>query len=104
MFDSHYLLSGCDMNTWPDIKKGVVCGDCYALISISSYRNCRTYCESLHLECSSAFDEVDPDSCSIESIHDCDTDFECSSDALCQCKNGNGRNTFDTLQIIRIYN
>ena len=91
MLDSHYLLSCCDMNTWPDVKKGVICGDCYALISISSYRNCRTYCDSLDLECSSAFDEVDPDTCNIETSHDCDTDFAWTSDALCQCSIGMSR-------------
>ena len=79
------------MSTWPDIDKGLICGDCYALISISSYRNCRTYCESLGLECSSAFDEMDPDSCTIESSHNCDTDFAWTSDALCQCSIGIGR-------------
>ena len=78
------------MNTWPDIDKGLICGDCYALILISKYQNCRRYCESLDLECSSAFDEVDPDTCTIETSHNCDTDFAWTSDALCQCSIGIG--------------
>ena len=79
------------MDTWPDVDKDAICGDCYALIEIDNYRTCRTYCESVGLECINAFEESG-DSCTIKSYHDCDTTF-CSdrhcdiqtSDALCQC-------------------
>ena len=91
------------METWPDIDNGVVCGDCYALININSYGTCRAYCESLGLQCHNAFEESD-DSCTIESNHDCDTNFDWTSDALCQCKHDNGSNTVDTIEIIVIYN
>ena len=78
------------MDTWPDIDKGVICGDCYALIEINKYRTCRTYCESVGLECLTAFEESG-DTCTIKSDHDCDTDFLTdlvngpTSDALCEC-------------------
>ena len=91
------------METWPDIDNGVVCGDCYALININSYGTCRAYCDSIGLQCQNAYEESG-DSCTIKSDHDCDTDFDWTSDALCKCKNGNGRNTFDTLQIIKCNN
>ena len=78
------------MDTWPDIDKGVICGDCYALIKIKSYATCRTYCESIGLQCLSAFEEV-KENCDIKSYHNCDTDFTTdpypkTSDALCKCK------------------
>ena len=72
------------MSTWPDIDKGVICGDCYALIKIKSYATCRAYCESIGLECLNAFEEVE-ENCDIKSYHDCDTDFHFTSDALCEC-------------------
>ena len=72
------------MNTWPDIYNGIICGDCYALIKITTYQTCRKYCESIGLECRYAFEEIEND-CNIKSIHDCDTNFRFTSDALCQC-------------------
>ena len=93
---------GCNIETWPDIDNGVVCGDCYALININSYGTCRTYCESIGLQCQNAYEEYG-DSCTIKSLQDCDTDFNWTSDALCRCKNGNSKNAFDTLQIMRFY-
>ena len=77
------------MSTWPDIDKGVICGDCYALIKIKSYATCRTYCKSIGLECINAFEEVE-ENCDIKSHHNCDTDFSTepypkTSDALCEC-------------------
>ena len=72
------------MDTWPDIDNGVICGDCYALININSYGTCRNYCESLGLACLNAFEESG-DSCTIKSNKHCDTDFDWTSDALCQC-------------------
>ena len=77
------------MDMWPDVYDDVICGDCYALIRIKKYRTCRTYCESVGLECLNAFEE-DNGSCTVESIHNCDTDFDLeveTSDALCQCRN-----------------
>ena len=74
------------MNKWSDIKKGVICGDCYALINIKAYRTCHKYCESLAVECLDAFEEIG-DSCHIKSKHDCHTEFDWTSDALCQCTN-----------------
>ena len=83
--------SGCNIDTWPDVDKGAICGDCYALIEINKYRTCRTYCESVGLECLNAFEESG-DSCTIKSNHNCDTTFcsrqQCdidTSDALCKC-------------------
>ena len=90
------------METWPNIDNGVVCGDCYALIDISSQCTCRTYCDSLGLECKNANEESGY-SCIIKSHHDFDTDFDWTSDALCQCKNGNGKNGFATPQGMRFY-
>ena len=75
---------GCNVNTWPDIKDGQLCGDCYALININSYGTCRTYCQSLGLQCLKAFEESG-NSCTIKYEADCDTDFDWTSDALCQC-------------------
>ena len=74
------------MATWPDIKEGVICGDCLALINIGSYRTCRSYCESLNISCRSAFEEIG-DSCIKKIERDCDTNFNWTSDALCQCDN-----------------
>ena len=79
---------GCDMSTWPDIDKGVICGDCYALIKIKSYDTCRTYCGSIGLECLNAYEEIN-ENCDIKSHHHCGTKFWTgdinTSDALCQC-------------------
>ena len=78
------------MESLPDIDNGVVCGDCYdryALIRISTHRTCRVYCESLGFECLHAFEDS-LNSCTIQSNHDCDTHFDWTSDALCQCNHG----------------
>ena len=75
------------MDKWTDIANEQICGDCYALINISSYGTCRTYCKSLGIECMNAFEEH-LNSCNIQSYHNCDTIFNWTSDALCQCRNG----------------
>ena len=79
-----FLVLECNTNTWPDIDNGVICGECYALININSYGTCRNYCESLGLVCLKAFEESG-DSCTIKSNEHCDTDFNWTSDALCEC-------------------
>ena len=81
------------MDVWPDVDNGVICGDCFALILIESYRTCRTYCQSLGLECVNAFEDS-LDSCTIKNNHNCDTNFNWTSDALCQWKNITGISTF----------
>ena len=87
------------MEEWPDIHKGVVCGDCYALINIQTYGTCRTYCESLGIECLDAFEDS-VDSCTIKSNHDCDSDFNWTSNALCQCRYGTSRTVITTFLAI----
>ena len=77
------------MNVWPDVKNGMICGECYALININSYGTCRAYCESIGLACLNAFEESG-DSCTIKSNENCDTDFDWTSDALCQCTSDTG--------------
>ena len=81
------------MHTWPNIKNGIICGDCYALIDIKTYLTCRTYCKSLGLECLNAFEAYSvnckPYENGVDKI-DCDTDFihtRGTPDALCECKN-----------------
>ena len=100
-----FLVLGCNTNTWPDIDNGVICGECYALININSYGTCRNYCESLGLVCLNAFEERG-DSCTIKSNEHCDTDFNWTSDALCECSVGitNSRIELRFLQIIIIHN
>ena len=96
---------GCNVDTWPDLRKDVTCGDCLALVKMDNYRTCRTYCESLELVCHNALEE-DGDTCTIrENFHNCDTDFvRFTSDALCQCKKGKGNPEYDTMKIMIMYN
>ena len=75
------------MKSWPDFNNGVVCGDCYdryVLIRIKSYRTCRRYCETLGSKCLNAKDNS-PNTCTVQSNQDCDTDLDWTEDALCQC-------------------
>ena len=81
------------MHTWSNIKNGIICGDCYALIDIKTYLTCRTYCKSLGLECLNAFEAYSVNCKPYENGVDkigCDTDFihtRNTPDALCECKN-----------------
>ena len=74
------------MAIWPDIKKGVICDDCVALINIGNYSTCHAYCESFGIQCRSAFEEIG-DSCTMKNERACDTNFNWTSDAICHCKN-----------------
>ena len=94
----HFSNLGCNAKTWPDVDNGVICGDCLALVNIGSYRTCHAYCESFNISCRSAFEEIG-DSCTTKKERNCDTDFDWTSDALCQCKNKTG-NTGITIFII----
>ena len=88
---SHLSYSECHVDTWPNVKDEFICGDCYALVNIQTYRVCRTYCESFGFECLNAFKPSwYDDSCTIQGNHDCDMDFYGTmrpDAALCQCRN-----------------
>ena len=90
------------MDTWPDIDNGVTCNDCTALINIEKYKTCRAYCGTLNLECRNAYEEK-KDSCAIKDKYNCDTDFNWTSDALCQCKNAPSRRGSYTLDNEKTY-
>ena len=78
------------MHTWPNIKNDIICGDCYALIDITTYLTCLTYCNHIGLECMNALEPMDTNGCRIYENRGCDFDFintRDTPDALCECKN-----------------
>jgi len=66
--------------------KGTACGygGCQVLVEITGYGTCRKYCADHLRSCEGAWEETN-DNCEILSKHDCDFEFNGTSDAICRC-------------------
>lgn len=83
---SQEVACGGTSSLFPDVDKGVVCGDCKVLVNhFQAYGSCRKYCESMGRTCVSAAEET-ADNCEEKYSMSCDENAGgLTSDALCEC-------------------
>merc|ERR1712190_657730 len=75
-------------SSWPNLKNGVRCGACAALVRTCPYGGrCDSYCASLGHVCVSAAEEQNDD-CAVKSRMRCNQAIRDTSDMLCACKRG----------------
>ena len=76
-------------STWPDLDHDLVCGDCKVLVKKmdTKYYTCASYCNTIRRKCTGAWEESS-DECTEKSIEDCQHNFNYTSDAICECGEG----------------
>jgi len=82
-------FSNCEASSgWPNLKSGVTCGRCSALVSTGPYGGrCDRFCESLGHRCVAAAEEKE-NNCQIKYSADCAQAITGTSDMLCACERG----------------
>merc|ERR1712048_58286 len=78
---------GCcaSMGNWKDVKHGVTCNNCAALVSTQPYQGrCDKYCESFGHVCIAAAEEHNND-CDVLYRAKCGQKISDTSDMLCVC-------------------
>jgi len=86
-------LNACDVSSWPDVKRGKVCGTCKALIKNmdNKYTTCDNYCKSFGSTCTGAWEDA-ANSCRVKSTESCQHNFAAyTSDAICACGEQTGQ-------------
>merc|ERR1712112_393303 len=70
----------------PDLRRGLVCGNCKALIEKMNYeyKTCDEYCKRIGRICSGAWED-DDDTCQVKSTETCSHEFLDTADAICAC-------------------
>ncbi|CAE7241033.1 unnamed protein product [Symbiodinium pilosum] len=82
---SLFELSCADFGNWPDVDKGVTCGNCTALVLTAPHGGrCRTFCSSFGHICVAAAEEEN-ENCEVKTRKSCDDDISGTSDMLCTC-------------------
>jgi len=73
-----------DTASWPDLE--LQCGHCKVLATNmkGGHYTCENYCNSFGHTCTNAWEEVQ-DNCRVKSNENCQTRFDFTSDAICEC-------------------
>jgi len=81
--------SACDaFSQWPNIKGGVTCNSCRALVLTAPYGGrCDRYCQSFGHSCAAAAEEEN-DNCQVKYSTSCNQPITDTSDMLCTCQKG----------------
>lgn len=83
-------LTCASRRTWPNLKDGITCEACTALVLTEPYGGrCDKYCESFGHSCVSAAEEVE-DNCEVLHSKGCGEAITGTSDMLCTCRGEEG--------------